>query len=143
MTVDRILLSGSTVRISRPGVDVKSPPTLTGNHLALDSSWTPSEGPLAIGYVLGQSAASKFTVSFGTTYPGVPSIALFTFEGTQIVSTDYTYFHDSAGDNYTVPFWLWPSTTGFQVWPINNHDGNPNPWAAVARNWLWFAWPTW
>ena len=65
--VNRILISPSVVRVSLPGVEVTSPPALTEEYLALDSSWPKVERLHAVGVVLNQAVGDAgFSFNFSS-----------------------------------------------------------------------------
>lgn len=144
MSTIRCLLSYNRVVCARPGYSALSPPAYTSDYLALDSNWNFSqlERPIQAGLLIGISAGSRATISYGTSISPVPMVQIFEFlAGSPPIIKHEPQIHTVQGGNnqWTTPFSLACFNTNFTFDPLPA-GGFATPWTGVARNWMYIVW---
>ena len=135
MGTPRILISGSRVAVSRPGIDVTNPPAKTEDYLAIDSSWGI---PLRL-YTSGlfsTSLAADSRISFGTTFGSPPYVLIMPFDpsSTSILHDLYMIFTASP-DTWQNPYNINISTSSFILGPSQIQNSGYN---GTVRYWIYY-----
>jgi hypothetical protein len=132
---NRISISGTRVLISRPGVDVLSPPAYTPDYLMMDSNWGQPERPLQVGVILNKSLNDNHIQTFGVTYTEPPAVGIYISESGAVRQIDLI----SDSSNWFVPYQLNITRSQFTL----GGNGLNGGFHAVARNWFFALWQSW